>query len=86
MILIVQKGCLFCEEFKELPGITRTEISSDGKTLKFLEGPLEGQTISASGSVQQIPGFPALLDGTNIYIGRDLIRKKVLATGIPCSV
>ncbi len=77
VILIVEKNCSFCEEFKETPGLLIAELSADGKTLD-----LNGETVPCPILVR---GIPCLLDGSDVYIGRTLVRERLLKVETPCA-
>ncbi len=71
MVLIVEDGCTFCEEFKDVPGLVLAKFlrNRDQQTLL-----LDGVEIPAPIA---IPGLPTLLDGKSVYVGKEAVLMRL---------
>lgn len=71
MILFVREGCHFCDQFKEIPGLL---IATVVQTVR-------GPKAKIQDTVLELPprllGFPALVDGERIYIGKAAIEERL---------
>lgn len=71
MILLVQEGCTFCEQFKDIPGLVITKViqTPDGPRMN-----LDGHMIHVPVYVE---GFPLLLADGKKYVGRSAVGERL---------
>ncbi len=71
MVLIVKDGCPFCDKFKDLKGLVIAKVIWVGEEPKM----------QVDESVMEIPvalpGLPALLDGSRLYVGQKPIEERL---------
>lgn len=71
MVLFVREGCHFCDQFESVPGLVIARMVS---TPRGLKARLDGTLIDPPVKLQ---GFPALLDGEKIYLGKSAIEQRL---------
>jgi len=69
MVLIVEPGCPYCKEFEGVKDL-KIAIYLSKEKLVELDGVRMPQPF-------QLVGLPTLLDGENIYVGRDPVRARL---------
>ncbi len=74
MILLVLEKCSFCEKVKGTSGLLVAKVIQTAGGLKI---DLGGQMLDMPAD---IPGFPALLDGKEIYVGSSVIEERLGVT------
>jgi hypothetical protein len=71
MVLFVRDGCRWCEQFKNVPGMVIAKMVATPRGLKArLEDTLIDPPVKLS-------GFPALLDGEKIYVGKAAVEQRL---------
>ena len=73
MILFVKEGCGFCEKFKDITGLVTATVKIDGNGTKIT---VDGVELPAPVA---LPGFPALIDGKDVYVGLTAVEDRLLA-------
>lgn len=71
MVLFVREGCKFCDQFENIPGMV---IARMVMTPKGMKARIDGVLIDPP---VKLPGFPALLDGEKVYLGKSAIEKRL---------
>jgi hypothetical protein len=71
MVMFVREGCKFCDQFEGTPGL---QIARMVMTPRGLKARLENIMLDPP---IRIPGYPALLDGEKVYIGKAAIEERL---------
>lgn len=74
MVLFVREGCKFCDQFKDVAGLVIARVKM---TPRGLKADIGGQLIDPP---VRLPGFPALLDGNQVYVGKSVIEQRLKKT------
>jgi hypothetical protein len=75
MILFVQEGCRFCDKLKSAESIVVATVKHTASGLKAF---VDGHEMPAP---LEFPGFPALVDGSDVYIGLTLVEDRLKLVG-----
>ena len=75
MILFLKDGCEFCDKVKAVPGLAVVKVKSTPDGIKLY---VEEHEIPVP---LDLPGFPALIDGKDVYVGLSLIEERLKSLG-----